>query len=50
MSWNPNSGKHKAMHGGYRKKPPQNQVNALLDMYKENDPKNKPNKQLKLFG
>jgi len=33
MSWNPNSKKHKATHGGYRDKPTQGQVNGLMNMY-----------------
>jgi hypothetical protein len=35
MSWNPNSGKHRAMHGGYRGKPTKGAVNALLGLYAE---------------
>lgn len=35
MTWNPNSQKHKANHGGYKQKPSQVQVSALLSMYKE---------------
>lgn len=33
MSWNPNSAKHKAQHGGYRQKPTQTQVRANLDFW-----------------
>ena len=33
MSGNPNSKKHKAMHGGYRQKPTRSQVNAVLNLY-----------------
>ena len=33
MSWNPNSNKHKAQHGGYKQKPTRQQVKALLDLY-----------------
>lgn len=33
MSWNPNSGKHKAQHGGYKQKPTRAQVKATLDLY-----------------
>lgn len=33
MAWNPNSNKHKANHGGYKQKPSQSQVNALLELY-----------------
>ena len=32
-NWNPNSNKHKAEHGGYRKKPTQKDVKALMNMY-----------------
>lgn len=49
MSWNPNSQKHRAMHGGYKTKPTKSQVNALLNLYSDVDPKNKSEKQLKLF-
>lgn len=34
MSWHPNSNKHKAMHGGYKCKPSQKDVKALLDLYR----------------
>lgn len=30
---NPNTKKHKAQHGGYKKKPTQQAINALLDLY-----------------
>jgi len=30
---NPNSKKHKAMHGGYRDKPGQQAIKALCNMY-----------------
>lgn len=33
MSWNPNSNKHKAQHGGYKQRPSKQQVNAVLDLY-----------------
>lgn len=33
MSWNPNSAKHKATHGGYREKPTKSQVKANLDFW-----------------
>lgn len=33
MSWNPNSAKHKAQHGGYRQKLTQTQVRANLDFW-----------------
>lgn len=33
MSWNPNSAKHKAQHGGYKQKPTRAQVKATLDLY-----------------
>lgn len=33
MSWNPNSKKHKATHGGYRDKPTKGQVQANLDFW-----------------
>ncbi len=33
MSWNPNSAKHKAEHGGYRDKPTQKEVRANLDFW-----------------
>ena len=42
MSWNLNSQKHKAMHGGYKQKPSQLQVSALLSMYKETMAVEKP--------
>jgi hypothetical protein len=32
-NWNPNSAKHKAMHGGYKGKPTKQGVNALLNLY-----------------
>lgn len=50
MSWNPNSQKHRAMHGGYKSKPAKSQVNALLNMYAKIDPKEKTNKELDLFA
>lgn len=31
--WHPNSNKHKAAHGGYREKPTQKDVKALLSLY-----------------
>jgi hypothetical protein len=37
MSWHPNSSKHKANHGGYKKRPSQTQINALLEMYNVNN-------------
>jgi hypothetical protein len=54
MTWNPNSNKHKANHCGYKKKPTQGQVNALLGMYSGTQPqpktkKVKTNNQTKLF-
>jgi hypothetical protein len=54
MSWNPNSAKHKANHGGYRTKPTQEQVKATLSFYSgitpiEKQPPKKDNQQLKLF-
>jgi hypothetical protein len=33
MSWNPNSNKHKAMHGGYKQKPTRSAVKGLLNLY-----------------
>jgi hypothetical protein len=33
MAWHPNSNKHKATHGGYKKRPSKKQVAALLDLY-----------------
>jgi hypothetical protein len=32
-NWNPNSRKHKAMHGGYKGKPTKESVSALLGLY-----------------
>jgi hypothetical protein len=32
-NWNPNSAKHKAMHGGYKTKPTKQGVSALLNLY-----------------
>jgi hypothetical protein len=55
MSWNPNSAKHKAMHGGYRQKPTQEQVKATLSFFgsvdlKQNNKSNKVHNQLNLFN
>ncbi len=33
MSWNPNTNKHKASHGGYKGRPTRSEVNALLNLY-----------------
>lgn len=33
MSWHPNSNKHKAQHGGYRRKPLRSEVKALMSFY-----------------
>ena len=33
MNWHPNSAKHKAMHGGYKGKPTQQQVRATLSFF-----------------
>jgi hypothetical protein len=33
MSWNPNSSKHKATHGGYRKKVTKEQAKATFDFF-----------------
>jgi hypothetical protein len=33
MSWNPNTNKHKAQHGGYKGRPTRSEVNALLNLY-----------------
>jgi hypothetical protein len=33
--WNPNKAKHKAMHGGYRKKPTKTEVKANLNFFSE---------------
>jgi hypothetical protein len=33
MSFNPNSAKHKAKHGGYQSKPSKGQVKGLLNLY-----------------
>lgn len=53
MTWHPNSNKHKATHNGYKQKPTQGQIKALMEMYDEPKPKT-PNKtisnnQLKLL-
>jgi hypothetical protein len=32
-NWNPNSGKYKAQHGGYKQRPSRGSVNALLGLY-----------------
>ena len=32
-TWNPNSNKHKAQHGGYKQRPSRGSVNALLGLY-----------------
>jgi hypothetical protein len=48
MSWNPNSNKHKAQHGGYKQKPTKANVNALLCLYAaicEVSPNKLPSKQ-----
>jgi len=48
MSWNTNSNKHKAQHGGYKQKPTKANVNALLCLYAaicEVSPKKLPSKQ-----
>jgi hypothetical protein len=54
MSWNPNSNKHKAMHGGYKQKPTKSSINSLLCLYAdicqvspEKLQKNKKGSQLK---
>lgn len=54
MKWHPNSDKHKATHKGYKSKPTQGQVNALLGMYSGCTPQPKtrevkPNNQTRLF-
>ena len=54
MTWNPNSAKHKATHGGYKGKPTQQQVRATLSFFSGTDlTQNKPQKkvyiQLNLF-
>ena len=56
MKWHSNSRKHKAMHRGYKSKPPLNQVTALLGLYSDNkpqpntkQPKVKEPSQLRLF-
>jgi len=33
MAWHPNSNRHKSNHNGYKQKPSQAQVNALLELY-----------------
>ena len=33
MSWHPNKAKHKAMHGGYRNKPTQQEIKATLSFF-----------------
>lgn len=33
MTWNPNSEKHKAMHGGYKGRPTKSAVLGLLSFY-----------------
>ena len=33
MSFNPNSTKHKANHGGYKDRPTKGQVKALVNLY-----------------
>lgn len=38
MNYNPNSKKHKAMHGGYRSKPTKAQVQATLNFFDISDP------------
>ena len=61
MSWNPNSNKHKAMHGGYKGKPTKSQVKAALNFFDTSDidfsnmttivatsGENKPGTQLKM--
>ena len=37
MSWNPNSSKHKATHGGYRKKITKAQAKAAFDFFDTSD-------------
>ena len=37
MSWNPNSSKHKANHGGYRKKTTKAQAKATFDFFDTSD-------------
>jgi hypothetical protein len=37
MNYNPNSKKHKAMHGGYRTKPTKSQVQATLNFFDTSD-------------
>jgi|TARA_R110000782_G_scaffold21110_2_gene56895 hypothetical protein len=54
MAFNPNSAKHKANHKGYKTKPTQQQVKALLGLYSNNNPQPNTNfktqpTQLKLF-
>ena len=48
MSWNPNSNKHKAQHGGYKQKPTKASINSLLCLYAaicEVSPEKLPSKQ-----
>lgn len=33
MTWNPNSAKHKAEHGGYRDKPTKSELKANFDFW-----------------
>ncbi len=53
-TWHPNKAKHKAMHGGYRKKPTQQEIRATIAFFNcSNVIKHKQEKivfiQLKLF-
>ncbi len=61
MSWNPNSNKHKAMHGGYKGKPTKSQVKTTINFFDTSDidfsnmttivatsGENKPGTQLKM--
>lgn len=55
MNWHPNSNKHKRTHCGYKKRPSQKQVNALLEFYNVTNQmrritpvKQEPGAQLKL--
>lgn len=45
MNYNPNSKKHKAMHGGYRTKPTKAQVQATLNFFDTD-----PSKMTVFFG
>lgn len=49
MSYNPNSKKHKATHGGYRAKPTRTQVKANLDFWTLLSPDGYKNVGLGLF-